>query len=136
MNSGICMPTFSNSSNSYVCVCALGYTGEKCETRIDPCQNKCLNGGMCQVFNSTSFKCVSLIENNYSLFQSIKLKIFLDVSCFIYRPLLWIYWSLFKLSMFKRRHMYSFIPIWFSMVNWFAYFIMKFSNKYIKYFFY
>ena len=42
----------------YVCVCAGGFTGERCETDIDEClSNPCFNGGTC-VDGVASFTCV------------------------------------------------------------------------------
>ena len=50
----ICIATFT-------CSCDLGYTGQKCETNIDDCENRnCSGNGVCvDGVNSFSCECVS-----------------------------------------------------------------------------
>ena len=41
-----------------LCVCAIGYTGQLCDTDVDEClENPCLNGATCLNLNG-SFECV------------------------------------------------------------------------------
>ncbi|XP_041792395.1 versican core protein-like [Chelmon rostratus] len=56
LNGGSCY----KSGSMYVCSCAAGYSGDRCETDVDECQsNPCRNGGTC-VDGLASFTCVCL----------------------------------------------------------------------------
>ncbi|PFX22725.1 Fibropellin-1 [Stylophora pistillata] len=45
-NRGTCVTQYDN--NSYVCVCAIGFTGKDCQINIDDCKNDpCQNNGTC-----------------------------------------------------------------------------------------
>ncbi|CAM9464932.1 unnamed protein product, partial [Chrysoparadoxa australica] len=53
-NGGTC----TNTSGSYTCACAVGFTGTNCETDIDECSSSapCNNGGTC-VNTAGSYTC-------------------------------------------------------------------------------
>ena len=52
-NGGTC----TASSGDYTCACASGWTGDTCETLVDPCSpNRCQNGGTCAASGS-SYTC-------------------------------------------------------------------------------
>lgn len=58
-NNGVCISrSTANRTNSFLCACVLGFTGTLCETLLNPCLNRCQNGGTCQLVGSNDFKCV------------------------------------------------------------------------------
>ena len=61
-NNGKCIDL---SDQKYKCVCEDSYTGEFCETRVEPCYpNPCFNEGICLVKNTKEFQCVC--KNGYN----------------------------------------------------------------------
>ena len=55
LNDGVCRPDFA--SESFSCHCQVGFTGQLCETNVDPCSlSLCRNGGLCQASGS-NFSC-------------------------------------------------------------------------------
>lgn len=59
MNSGTC----ASVTTTFNCTCTADFTGERCESFIDPCNdNPCQYGGTCARINSTAFSCVCPIE--------------------------------------------------------------------------
>lgn len=61
-NNGKCIDL---SDQKYKCVCEDSYTGEFCETRVEPCYpNPCFNEGSCLVKNTKEFQCVC--KNGYN----------------------------------------------------------------------
>nr|XP_058950220.1 neurogenic locus notch homolog protein 2-like [Pocillopora verrucosa] len=54
-NGGTCVPQYN--TKSYVCVCAIGFTGKDCQTNINDCKDDpCLHSGTC-IDRLNSFDC-------------------------------------------------------------------------------
>ncbi|XP_066971041.1 LOW QUALITY PROTEIN: agrin-like [Macrobrachium rosenbergii] len=55
LNQGSCRPT---DSGQFKCLCIQGYTGERCEVRLDPCESQpCQAGATCVSLPSEGFLC-------------------------------------------------------------------------------
>lgn len=51
-NGGLCLPVL----NDVQCLCPKGYTGSRCEQKIDACQSSpCANGAVCSTL-TTGYK--------------------------------------------------------------------------------
>lgn len=60
-NGGSCFDNFSTSNGliGFRCDCPPGFTGEYCETNINPCaSNPCLNGGTCFSVTNSLYLCL------------------------------------------------------------------------------
>lgn len=55
LNQGSCRPT---DDGHFKCLCVQGYTGERCEVRLDPCESQpCQAGATCVTLPSEGFLC-------------------------------------------------------------------------------
>ncbi|XP_042234513.1 agrin-like isoform X4 [Homarus americanus] len=55
LNQGSCRPT---DDGHFKCLCIQGYTGERCEVRLDPCESQpCQAGATCMSLPSEGFHC-------------------------------------------------------------------------------